>query len=68
MLDRIHGFWEMILGLGLLTTTFWGHALDEVMIGAHAFATIGGAVIAAHGLWRIWRKHNRRNTDVRSTQ
>lgn len=59
-LDRLHGALETLVGSTLVGVGFWSQAWDQAIAGAHAFASVGGAVIAAHGLWRIVRKHTRR--------
>ncbi len=60
MQERLSGVGQAVGGGVLVTLKFWGQILDQVVAGAHVIAAIGGAVLAVHGVWRIfWPKRRR---------
>lgn len=59
--DRLGAFGEAFLGFGLVSMPLWSHPLDTVVSGAHAIASITGAIIGIHAVWRIFRGLKQRN-------
>jgi predicted phage tail protein len=46
---------QAVSGAVLATTQWWSPALDAIQTGAQWVTLIGGAIIAAHGVYRIFR-------------
>ncbi len=63
MQDRLRGVLEIGAGTIAATSSIWGKLFDVVIIGAHSIAIIGGAFVAAHGVWKIVKPKRRRGTD-----
>lgn len=55
--SRLMGLGETVMGGALMTTVFWSPLLEHVVTGAHVIAALGGAVVAVHGVWRIFRNN-----------
>lgn len=62
--DRLGGVGETLLGSAAATVSYWGKAFDLIVVGAHNIAILGGAIMAMHGVWKIFRpRPRRRGTD-----
>lgn len=61
--ERLAGLWEVVIGMLLMSAQAVSHHMDQIISGAHTFAAFAGAIIGAHGLWRIVKRRRKRRTD-----
>lgn len=54
---------ETAAGAGLVSLPWWGHVLDNIMVGAHFIAAICGAAIGISGVYRLFVRRRRRDAD-----
>jgi hypothetical protein len=47
---------EAIAGLSLMTTPLWVIWLQDASLIASAVASICGAIIGIHAVWRLWKR------------
>lgn len=54
---------EAFTGAVLATTPIWTTALHEFSVGCATLASVCGAIVGVHGVWRIIRRtrHTRHN-------
>lgn len=61
--ERVAAGLEVVTGGLLVSMGFWGPILDNIITGAHAVASVGGAGLAVHGVYRIIKKRRYRRQD-----
>lgn len=59
--ERVDGLLQFLGGSALFSLKWWSPVLDQVVSGAHAVASITGAILGIYGLWKLVRRKRRRN-------
>jgi len=59
-MDHIPVRAEAALGAGLISTPVWMTALNDISSVAGFVATICGAIVGIHAVYRIWKNRRRK--------
>lgn len=61
--NKLVGAWEAVAGGVLMSLPWWSQLLDGVVTGAHAVAAVAGAILGAHGVYRLLKGRPVRKRD-----